>query len=137
LQRAQQAYEQALEKAPGVIDAKIGIASVLLAKIASAWSPFLQQDLTRVEKLLLEAIEQNANNAWARSMMGRLRRLQDRLEESLSEWETAIAHLTQITLLRSASLAIRSCIWAGLKRPHCEPEGVLRCSVAATACPAL
>jgi cytochrome c-type biogenesis protein CcmH/NrfG len=72
LQRAQQAYEQALEKAPGVIDAKIGIASVLLAKIASAWRPFLQQDLTRVEKLLLEAIEQNANNAWARSMMGRL-----------------------------------------------------------------
>ena len=42
-------------------------------------------------KIDLEAIEQNANNAWARSMMGLLRRLQDRVEESLSEWETAIA----------------------------------------------
>jgi tetratricopeptide (TPR) repeat protein len=46
----------------------------------------------QAERLLLEAIEQNANNAWARSvMMGLRRRLQDRLEESVSEWETAIA----------------------------------------------
>jgi len=46
----------------------------------------------QAERLLLEAIEQNANNAWARSvMMGLRRRLQDPLEESVSEWETAIA----------------------------------------------
>jgi adenylate cyclase len=90
-QEAQRAYEQALEKDPGLVDAKIGIASVLLSKIANAWSPFARQDLTRAEQLLLEAIEQNANNAWARWMMGLLRRLQDRAEESLSEWETAIA----------------------------------------------
>src|ERR1700741_1533868 len=90
-QEAQPAYEQALEKDPGLVDAKIGIASVLLSKIANAWSPFAQQDLARAEQLLLEATEQNANNAWARSMVGLLRRLQDRGEESLSEWETAIA----------------------------------------------
>jgi class 3 adenylate cyclase len=86
-----EAYEQALEKDPGLVDAKVGIASVLLSKIANAWSPFARQDLARADQLLLEAIEQNANNAWARCMMGLLRRLQDRAEESLSEWETAIA----------------------------------------------
>jgi Tfp pilus assembly protein PilF len=74
-----------------LVDAKVGIASVLLSKIADAWSPFARQDLARADQLLLEAIEQNANNAWARCMMGLLRRLQDRAEESLSEWETAIA----------------------------------------------
>jgi Tfp pilus assembly protein PilF len=90
-QAAQRAYEQALEKDPGLVDAKIGIASVLLSNMANAWGPVTQQDLARAEQLLLEAIEQNANNAWARSMMGLLRRLQDRAEQSLSEWETAIA----------------------------------------------
>jgi adenylate cyclase len=90
-QEAQRSYEQALRKDPGLIDAKIGIASVLLSSMANAWSPVTRQDLARAEQLLLEAIEQNANNAWARSMMGLLRRLQDRPEQSLSEWETAIA----------------------------------------------
>jgi adenylate cyclase len=90
-QEAQRAYEQALEKDPGLVDAKIGIASVLLSNMANAWSPVTRQDLARAEQLLLEAIEQNANNAWARSMMGLLRRLQGRTEQSLNEWETAIA----------------------------------------------
>ena len=69
-QEAQRAYQQALEKDPELVDAKIGVASVLLASIANAWSPLTQQHLARAEQLLLEAIEQNANNAWARSMMG-------------------------------------------------------------------
>jgi len=84
-QKAQRAYEQALEKDPGLVDARIGIASVLLSNMANAWSPITRQDLARAEQLLLEAIEQNASNAWARSMMGLLRRLQDRVEESLSD----------------------------------------------------
>src|SRR5215831_119773 len=36
-QEAQRAYEQALEKDPGLVDAKIGIAAVLLANMANAW----------------------------------------------------------------------------------------------------
>jgi len=90
-QEAQRAYDQALEKDPGLVDAKIGIASVLLSSMANAWSPVTRRDLAPAEQLLLEAIEQNANNAWARSMMGLLRRLQDRPEQSLSEWGTAVA----------------------------------------------
>jgi adenylate cyclase len=91
LQEAQQAYEQALEKDPESIDAKIGIASVLLTKIANAWSTSAQQETKRAEQLLLEALERNANSVWARATMGLLRRLQDRLTESRIEWETAIA----------------------------------------------
>jgi adenylate cyclase len=46
-QEAQRAYEQALEKDPGLVDAKIGIASVLLSNMANAWSPVTRQDLAR------------------------------------------------------------------------------------------
>jgi TolB-like protein/Tfp pilus assembly protein PilF len=85
------AYAQALEKDPESIEAKIGIASVLLTKMANAWSSAHEQDAARAEQLLLDALERNANNAWARATMGLLRRLQDRLTESRIEWETAIA----------------------------------------------
>jgi adenylate cyclase len=91
LREAQEAYERALEKDSGLIDAKIGIASVLLTKMANAWSTSREQDATHAETLLVEALERNANNASARAMMGLLRRLQDRLTESRMEWETAIA----------------------------------------------
>jgi len=91
LREALLAYEQALEKDPESIEAKIGIASVLLTKVASAWSTSARQDAVQAEQLLLEALERNSNNAWARAMMGLLRRLQDRLTESRIEWETAIA----------------------------------------------
>jgi TolB-like protein/class 3 adenylate cyclase len=72
LEAAQQAYEQALEKDSEAIDAKIGIASVLLTRIANAWSTAPENDGTRAEQLLLEALERNANNAWGRAMMGLL-----------------------------------------------------------------
>jgi adenylate cyclase len=91
LQEAQQAYEQALEKDPESIDAKVGIASVLLTKIANAWSASAEQDMGRAEQLLVAALEHNANSVSARATMGLLRRLQDRLTESRIEWETAIA----------------------------------------------
>jgi adenylate cyclase len=109
-QEAQRAYEQALEKDPGLVDARIGIASVLLSNMANAWSPITRQDLARAQQLLLEAIEQNASNAWARSMMGLLCRLQDRAEQSLSEWETAIAldRNNTVALRQFASPAVRN-----------------------------
>jgi adenylate cyclase len=91
LRDAQQAYERALEKDSGSIDAKVGIASVLLTKMANAWSTSREHDAARAEQLLIETLERNANNASARAMMGLLRRLQDRLTESRIEWETAIA----------------------------------------------
>jgi adenylate cyclase len=91
LREAQEAYERALEKDSGSIDAKVGVAAVLLTKMANAWSTSREQDAARAEQLLVAALERNANNASARAMMGLLRRLQDRLTESRIEWETAIA----------------------------------------------
>jgi adenylate cyclase len=91
LQEAQQTFERALQTDPGSNEAKIGIASALLTKIANAWSTTAEQDTERAERLLLQALECNANNPWARATMGLLRRLQDRLSESLIEWETAVA----------------------------------------------
>ena len=44
----------------------------------------------RAERLLLEAIESDPNNPRARSTMGRLRRIQNRLAEARIEFETAI-----------------------------------------------
>jgi adenylate cyclase len=91
LREGQETYELALAKDSGSIDAKVGIASVLLTKLANAWSTSSEQDAVRAEQLLIEALARNANNAPARAMMGLLRRLQDRLTESRMEWETAIA----------------------------------------------
>jgi adenylate cyclase len=44
----------------------------------------------RVQELLLEAIESDPNRSIARSSMGQLRRVQNRLTESRIEYETAI-----------------------------------------------
>ena len=45
----------------------------------------------RAEGLLLPALERDGNNVRARMALGLLHRLQNRLEESRVEWETAIA----------------------------------------------
>jgi len=63
----------------------------LCVNIAWGWSNSVQEDKARAEGLLLPAIERDANNVRARMALGLLRRLQNRLEESRVEWETAIA----------------------------------------------
>jgi tetratricopeptide (TPR) repeat protein len=90
-QKAQRAFEQALEKDPGSVDAKAGIAEVLLVSGASGFSKSRQQDQARAEQLLLEALELNGNHKRALYAIGWLRRLQGRLIESQIELEKAIA----------------------------------------------
>jgi len=63
----------------------------LSGNIADGWSNSVQKDQARAEKLLLEAIEFDANSFRARWALGLLRRLQNRLDESRIELETAIA----------------------------------------------
>ncbi len=83
-------YEQALDSDPASVDAKIGIAFVLIANVADGWSPSAGQDLTRAERLVLDVLHINGEFARAHISMGNLRRLQGRLDESQIEFETAL-----------------------------------------------
>jgi adenylate cyclase len=91
LQEALRLFEQALELEPASIPARVAVAHALCVNIAEGWSNCVQEDKARAEGLLLPAIEHDANNVRARTALGLLRRLQNRLEESRVEWETAIA----------------------------------------------
>jgi adenylate cyclase len=90
-QEAQHAFERALEIDPGSLDARIGLARVLAGKLAEGWAGSVQQDSTRAERLLGEAIERDATRPAAHLTMGVLRRMQNRLTEARSEFETTIA----------------------------------------------
>jgi adenylate cyclase len=89
-QAALRLFEQALELDPASIAARVAVAHALCVNIAEGWSNCVQEDKARAEGLLLPAIERHANNVRARTALGLLRRLQNRLEESRVEWETAI-----------------------------------------------
>jgi len=91
LRESQLVFERVLEIEPNSVGAKIGIGYALAVNVANYWSTSVEQDKARAEQLLLEAIEQDANDARARAALGLLRRLQNRLEESRIEFETAIA----------------------------------------------
>jgi adenylate cyclase len=94
-QEARRDFERALEIDPHSIDARVGIARVLLVGLVGNFAPrpdsSFERDGARAEQLLLEAIESDPNNSMARSTMGQLRRVQNRLTESRIEFEDAIA----------------------------------------------
>ena len=93
--RLKRAFERALEIDPRSVDARVGIAAVLLR----IWSGILPRDRTArlsetaraPSKLLLEAIESDPSNRRRTSTMGQLRRVQNRLTEARIEFETAIS----------------------------------------------
>jgi len=95
MQAAREAFERALEIEPRSVDAKIGVAVCLIENLVgnfgSGCGSSFQQASARAEQLLLEAIESDPHRSLARSAMGFLRRLQNRLIESRVEFETAIA----------------------------------------------
>jgi adenylate cyclase len=92
LQQRQRFFEQALEIDPRSVDARIGLARTLLAKVADGFSSSAPQELARAEQLLLEALEHAPDRSAAHEAMGFLRRLQGgRLGESRMEHETALA----------------------------------------------
>jgi adenylate cyclase len=91
VQEAQQAFERALEIDPRSVDARIGVAAILVVTLANGWSNSVQQDQARAELLLLEAVESDPGRSMAHFALGILRRFQNRLTESRIEHETAIA----------------------------------------------
>src|SRR5205807_6513585 len=68
-----------------------GLARILVANVADGWSSSVPQDQARAEQFLLEAFERDANSSMAHSVMGVLRRTQNRLTEAKTELETTIA----------------------------------------------
>jgi TolB-like protein len=89
-QEAQRAFERALEIDSGSVEARVGLAGVLGGKLADGWSGSRQLDPARAEQLLREALERDENRSTAHFAMGVLRRMQNRLTEAQSEFETAI-----------------------------------------------
>jgi TolB-like protein/Flp pilus assembly protein TadD len=89
-ERAKQAFEQALSLDSRLTSAKVGLARVLLSQTATDWSSSLQEDQTRAEQLLDDAIESDPNSS-AHTVKGFLRRTQNRLAEARAEFETALA----------------------------------------------
>jgi tetratricopeptide (TPR) repeat protein len=92
-QEARRDFEQALELDSRSSEARIGLASILSTKLADGWSPVLQEDMSRAERLLAEALEKGgvSNQAAAHFTLGVVRQMQTRLPEARSEFETAIS----------------------------------------------
>jgi tetratricopeptide (TPR) repeat protein len=84
-------FERALEIDPHLLEARIGVAYVLLFNVGDSYSGSVEQDLGRAERLLLEALDRDANRSMAHALVGLLRRLQNRHSESRVELEIAIA----------------------------------------------
>jgi adenylate cyclase len=76
---------------PGSVDARIGIAWVLVSNIQMQITPGRQGE-ARAEQLLHEALERDPNSAKAHSAMGSLRRAQNRFTEARIEAEAATVH---------------------------------------------
>jgi hypothetical protein len=90
-QEARQDFERALEADPRSSEARIGLASILSNKLADGWSPVLQEDIPRAERLLLETIDNGSvsSRAAAHFTLGVLRQMQNRLPEAQGEFDTA------------------------------------------------
>jgi adenylate cyclase len=89
---AQRAFERALAVDPKSVDARIGIATVLVANLPDGWgSDPVQHDMARAEQLLRDAFEGDVNRATTHFAMGVLRRLQNRLTEARIELEATVA----------------------------------------------
>jgi tetratricopeptide (TPR) repeat protein len=89
--QAQRAFERALEIDARSVEARIGIAAILTTRLGTGSSSSVQQDEARAERLLVEALERDANRAMAHEVIGMLRRIQNRLIEARIEFEAAIA----------------------------------------------
>jgi adenylate cyclase len=91
LQEAQEAFERALKLQPQSVDARIGLATALVAALLEDWSSSPQPDQARAEQLLTEVFARGVNDSMAHHAMGLLRRSQNRLNEARIEAERAVA----------------------------------------------
>ena len=84
-------YEEALALDPMSIDARLGIAAVLVSNVMEGWSQSAEPDKARAEQLLLDVLRDDAELSDGHLYMGLLRRSQGRLIDACIELEIAIA----------------------------------------------
>jgi TolB-like protein/cytochrome c-type biogenesis protein CcmH/NrfG len=87
--RAASLYEQALQLSPDDVQALKGL-SVVLAGNSFMWSEARDEDLRRAEALAARASILDPYDAQCHVAMGLVRRMQNRLNEAISEFEAAI-----------------------------------------------
>jgi len=90
-EEAHRAFERALEIDPESVDARIGLGEVLVSADPAGGSSSFDQDITRAEQLVFEALERDPKRSRAHFAMGLIRRRQGRLPDSKIELEAAIA----------------------------------------------
>ncbi|HEX3536739.1 MAG TPA: adenylate/guanylate cyclase domain-containing protein [Stellaceae bacterium] len=90
-QEGQRYFEHALEIDPNLLDAKLWLATALVVGIADGGSEAPQADEEKAERLVNEMLLQDPNRSQLHGTIALLRRMQNRLPESRSEWERAIA----------------------------------------------
>lgn len=94
-QEARRDFEKALELDSQSSEARIGLASILSAKLADQWSPVLQEDPKRAEQLLAAVLDKGdvskRHKAEAHFTLGVVRQMPNRLSEAQNEFEAAIS----------------------------------------------
>lgn len=93
-QEARQNFEKALRLDGESNEARIGLASVLGGKMSDEWSPVLQEDPNRAERLLIEVLEKGdtANRmSTAHFALGVVLQMQNRLPEAHREFGFSVA----------------------------------------------
>jgi hypothetical protein len=110
---SQRTFEQALALDPRSVDARIGLATVLVTIVASGWSSSIKEDEARAEQLLVDALGRDPNGSMAHYAMGLLRIAENRLAEAYTETEAAVAvDVTQI----GRDLGVRYVIEGSVRR---------------------
>jgi tetratricopeptide (TPR) repeat protein len=84
-------FERALEIDPQSVDARVGLANVVVGNVVDGWSNSPRSDEEQGKALLQAALERDPNVPMAHFALGLLRRVQNRLPESGDEFKTAIA----------------------------------------------
>jgi adenylate cyclase len=90
-QAARGFFERALEIDVRSTDAMIGLAGVLVSDVLDGWSTSPDADRARAEVLIRQALDLDPNNGDAHAALGLLRKSQNRLEDALNAFQTAIA----------------------------------------------
>ena len=90
LHEARQSFERALQLDPRSTNARIGLASTLIAISIFDPDAALEQDRAITEQLLNEALDFDPESPDAHRVMGELRGQQKRLPEARIEFETAL-----------------------------------------------